>query len=81
MTSIRRARSASVLCSHSVKVALDLGVNPLAEGIETAAEADVCRKMGFLTAQGFHFGRPASLRQIESAEQHEAALPKIASSN
>lgn len=47
-----------------VKVALDLGVNPLAEGIETPAEADVCRSMGFLTAQGYHFGRPAPVRQF-----------------
>lgn len=47
-----------------VRVALDLGVNPLAEGIETPAEADVCRSMGFLTAQGYHFGRPAPVRQF-----------------
>jgi EAL domain-containing protein (putative c-di-GMP-specific phosphodiesterase class I) len=48
-----------------VHVALDLGVNPLAEGIETPEEADVCRKMGFMTAQGFHFGRPAPVRQFQ----------------
>lgn len=48
-----------------VKVALDLGVNPLAEGVETAAEADVCRKMGFKTAQGYHFGRPAPVRSFQ----------------
>lgn len=48
-----------------VKMALDLGVNPLAEGIETAAEADVCRSIGFRTAQGFHFGRPAPCRQYQ----------------
>jgi EAL domain-containing protein (putative c-di-GMP-specific phosphodiesterase class I) len=47
-----------------VKVALDLGVNPLAEGVETPAEAEVCRNMGFLSAQGFHFGRPAPVRQF-----------------
>lgn len=42
-----------------VKMVLELGVNPLAEGVETAEEADVCRSMGFLTAQGYHFGRPS----------------------
>lgn len=46
-----------------VKMVIDLGVNPLAEGIETAEEADVCRSLGFLTAQGYHFGRPAPVRQ------------------
>lgn len=48
-----------------VKVALDLGVNPLAEGVETAEEAGVCRSMGFLTAQGYFFGRPAPVRQFQ----------------
>lgn len=48
-----------------VKMALDLGVNPLAEGVETEGEAEVCRNMGFLTAQGFFFGRPAPVRQFQ----------------
>lgn len=53
---------------HSlVQVALDLGVNPLAEGVETPAEADTCRSMGFLSAQGYHFGRPAPLRKYATA--------------
>ncbi len=46
-----------------VKMVIDLGVNPLAEGVETPEEADVCRSLGFLTAQGYHFGRPAPVRQ------------------
>lgn len=48
-----------------VKMTLDLGVNPLAEGIETVEEADVCRRMGFLSAQGYYFGRPAPVRQFQ----------------
>lgn len=48
-----------------VKMVIDLGVNPLAEGIETPEEADVCRSLGFLTAQGYHFGRPAPARQYQ----------------
>jgi EAL domain-containing protein (putative c-di-GMP-specific phosphodiesterase class I) len=48
-----------------VNVALDLGVNPLAEGIETEGEAEVSRKLGFKTAQGYFFGRPAPLRQFQ----------------
>jgi EAL domain-containing protein (putative c-di-GMP-specific phosphodiesterase class I) len=44
-----------------VQIVIDLGVNPLAEGIETPEEADICRNLGFLTAQGYHFGRPAPL--------------------
>lgn len=48
-----------------VNMVKDLGVNPLAEGVESAAEADACRDLGFLTAQGFHFGRPAPVRQYQ----------------
>jgi EAL domain-containing protein (putative c-di-GMP-specific phosphodiesterase class I) len=42
-----------------VQVVLDLNVVPLAEGIETEAEAKVCLELGFQLAQGYYFGRPA----------------------
>lgn len=50
------------LLGSLVEVARDLGVRTIAEGVETQAEADVCRELGFDTAQGFLFspGRPAS---------------------
>jgi EAL domain-containing protein (putative c-di-GMP-specific phosphodiesterase class I) len=44
-----------------VRIVLDLGINPLAEGIETSEEAEVCRSLGFQTVQGFYFGRPTPL--------------------
>jgi EAL domain-containing protein (putative c-di-GMP-specific phosphodiesterase class I) len=47
-----------------VRVVHQLGVTPLAEGVETEGEAAVCRDLGFVLAQGFYFGRPAP---IESA--------------
>lgn len=40
-----------------IKLVADLGVIPLAEGIETIEEADVCRELGFELAQGYLFGR------------------------
>lgn len=36
----------------------DLGILSLAEGVETAAEAETCRALGFNLAQGYHFGYP-----------------------
>jgi hypothetical protein len=42
-----------------VQIVLDLGVQPLAEGIENENEAEVCKDLGFTLAQGYHFGRPA----------------------
>jgi len=41
-----------------VRIVLDLGVTPLAEGIETAEEAQVCSDLGFQLAQGYFYGRP-----------------------
>jgi len=43
-----------------VEMVLDFGISPLAEGIETSAEAETCRHLGFDLAQGFYFGRPAA---------------------
>jgi EAL domain-containing protein (putative c-di-GMP-specific phosphodiesterase class I) len=42
-----------------VQIVLDLGVQPLAEGIENEREAAVCKELGFTLAQGYYFGRPA----------------------
>ena len=42
-----------------VQLVRELGVVPLAEGVETEEEAAVCRELGFDLAQGFLYGRPA----------------------
>lgn len=47
------------LVQSLVAVTLDLGITPLAEGIETEGESEVCRQFGFALAQGYHFGRPS----------------------
>jgi EAL domain-containing protein (putative c-di-GMP-specific phosphodiesterase class I) len=41
-----------------VHMVRDLGVIPLAEGIETAGQAEACAEIGFDLAQGFFFGVP-----------------------
>src|SRR5262245_53354916 len=47
-----------------VTVARDLLVKTVAEGIETAAEAEICRQVGFTHAQGFYFGPPAPAERL-----------------
>lgn len=44
-----------------VKMVRDLGIKALAEGIETAAEAEACIELGFEFAQGYYYGQPAPL--------------------
>jgi EAL domain-containing protein (putative c-di-GMP-specific phosphodiesterase class I) len=47
------------LLAALLKVMQGLNVKSIAEGVETAAEAEACRRIGFDLAQGFHYGRPA----------------------
>jgi EAL domain-containing protein (putative c-di-GMP-specific phosphodiesterase class I) len=47
------------MLAHLVQLVAELGIAPLAEGIECAEEGNVCREMGFALAQGFYYGRPA----------------------
>ncbi len=42
-----------------VRLVRELGVHALAEGVETASEAETCIQLGFDFAQGYHYGRPA----------------------
>jgi len=42
-----------------VQMVKGLGIEPLAEGIESAEEAEVCQDLGFEMAQGFFLGEPA----------------------
>src|SRR5438034_8219912 len=46
------------LLKSLVDIVRDLGPEPLAEGVETAEEAQACEEIGFTRAQGYLFGRP-----------------------
>jgi EAL domain-containing protein (putative c-di-GMP-specific phosphodiesterase class I) len=50
-----------------VNIVHDLGIASLAEGVETEAEHEVCRQMGFNYAQGFYYGRPAIASSFTAA--------------
>jgi EAL domain-containing protein (putative c-di-GMP-specific phosphodiesterase class I) len=52
------------LLTSLVSVARDLLVYTVAEGVETAEEADACMRIGFTHAQGFFFGRPRPIEEI-----------------
>ena len=53
---VRRALAASL-----VSFAAETGAQIIAEGVETAAELSVLRRLGVRNAQGYHLGRPAPL--------------------
>ena len=49
-----------------VKAAQDIGVQTIAEGVECTEEADVCEQLGFNLAQGYYYGRPQPIDEIET---------------
>ena len=63
---IRGIHTASVrkrrVVGDLVRLVLDLGSVPLAEGVEVEEEAEVCREMGFELIQGFLTGRPVAVQ-------------------
>ena len=48
------------LIESLVQISRQLGIATLAEGVETAAEAEACRRVGFDLMQGYYYGRPAA---------------------
>jgi EAL domain-containing protein (putative c-di-GMP-specific phosphodiesterase class I) len=49
------------LIESLVSMCRQLGIVTLAEGVETAPEAEACRKIGFELMQGYYYGRPGPL--------------------
>ncbi|QDT04622.1 putative membrane protein YjcC [Rubripirellula lacrimiformis] len=65
MQLIRNIDSASAtrqeLLRSLVRVSIDSGSVPLAEGVETEAEHKTCIQLGFQLGQGYYYGRPAPI--------------------
>jgi EAL domain-containing protein (putative c-di-GMP-specific phosphodiesterase class I) len=55
-----------MMVAHLVQMVSELGIVPLAEGIETPDDHDVCQELGFLVAQGYLYGRPGPPRDFVS---------------
>jgi EAL domain-containing protein (putative c-di-GMP-specific phosphodiesterase class I) len=54
-----------------VQMVRELGIRPLAEGIETSGDDAICRQLAFTYAQGFFYGYPA-LPKMLLGEQRAA---------
>ncbi|GAA3227150.1 putative bifunctional diguanylate cyclase/phosphodiesterase [Dactylosporangium siamense] len=47
-----------------IQLAQALGLHAVAEGVETPAQAEQLRSLGYSTAQGYHFARPVPAAQL-----------------
>jgi EAL domain-containing protein (putative c-di-GMP-specific phosphodiesterase class I) len=55
---------AHALTSALLSFAGEIGIEVVAEGIETDEELDALTEIGVRVGQGFHFGLPAPLEQV-----------------
>jgi EAL domain-containing protein (putative c-di-GMP-specific phosphodiesterase class I) len=58
--------SRSVILKSIVTMAHELGKKVIAEGVETAADADYLRSIGCEYAQGFYYGEPMTEKEVKS---------------
>jgi EAL domain-containing protein (putative c-di-GMP-specific phosphodiesterase class I) len=68
MRLVQNLQTASVerqrMLASLVKMVHDLGITPLAEGIETEGDHEICHQIGFTCAQGFLYGYPALPKRL-----------------
>jgi EAL domain-containing protein (putative c-di-GMP-specific phosphodiesterase class I) len=62
-----------------VNMVRDLGIVPLAEGIEKPGDDAICRKIGFACAQGFYYGYPSLPRALLESDRNDAIDTKLVS--
>jgi diguanylate cyclase (GGDEF)-like protein/PAS domain S-box-containing protein len=62
-------RSAAILVKSIIQLAHNLGLQPLAEGIETAAQAQFLLAHGCSLGQGYHYSRPVPAAEFVSLFQ------------
>jgi EAL domain-containing protein (putative c-di-GMP-specific phosphodiesterase class I) len=58
-----------------VSMVLDFGITPLAEGIETREDMEICREIGFELAQGYFFERPRPVEYLNAVSTGETTVP------
>ncbi|MBD8893942.1 putative bifunctional diguanylate cyclase/phosphodiesterase [Roseibium litorale] len=69
------------IISTIISLAQTLGMTVTAEGVETEAQAELLRKMGCDSLQGYHFGRPVRseelFRVLEDEETQKRVTPYL----
>ena len=64
-------RTRQRLISAMVTMSKELGITPMAEYVESESEHKVLRQIGFMLAQGFFYGHPASIEDIKVVDSKE----------
>ncbi len=70
LNSVEREEEGRVITSTIINMARGLGLQILAEGVETAPQLEFLRSNGCETYQGFYFSRPLPLAELALLLQH-----------
>ncbi|MGD9508669.1 MAG: putative bifunctional diguanylate cyclase/phosphodiesterase [Geminicoccaceae bacterium] len=68
-------RRAETICEHVVRLAHDLGLVVVAEGVETWRHVEIARAIGFDELQGYWFAKPAPVEEITGRLRAQPAIP------
>ncbi|WP_229070281.1 bifunctional diguanylate cyclase/phosphodiesterase [Actinoplanes sp. DH11] len=63
-----------VIAEALIHVCEGLGLTAVAEGVETAEQADVLYGLGYRLLQGYHFGRPVAAADLDRLRPAESAV-------
>ena len=61
---LHKAEQRMQLLASLVPTVESMGIQPVAEGVETPEEASACRELGFRLAQGYYFGHPQPVEAL-----------------
>lgn len=66
---IKKSEKAKYIISSNLEMARLMGMQALAEGVETPEQLEYLRSIGFDKAQGYYFGRPMKLDELFALER------------
>ncbi|MBR0151720.1 MAG: EAL domain-containing protein [Synergistaceae bacterium] len=66
---VNKSEKAKYIISSNLEMARLMGMQALAEGVETEEQLEYLRSIGFDKAQGYYFGRPMGLDEIFALER------------
>jgi diguanylate cyclase (GGDEF)-like protein len=69
------ASEEAVIATAMIQITDGLHLQAIAEGVETAAQAETLYLLGYRFAQGYHFSRPLSPAQVHEQLETAATLP------
>ena len=66
---VNKSEKAKYIISSNLEMARLMGMQALAEGVETPEQLEYLRSIGFDKAQGYYFGRPMKLDELFALER------------